>query len=244
MRTLRPSHAFFALTLIAFGILGLVQRDFMPTWGGVGPSLSARVALVYATALLSLVCGIGLLWPRTAVAAARALLAAFAVWLLLIRVPVGIRTPISVGNVWGCADTAVLLATAWVLSGDKGFRIARVLFGLAVIVFGLAHFAYLDRTAPLVPAWLPWHTAWAYFTGGAFIAAGIAVLTGVLARLGATLVTLQMALFTLLVWVPIVTAHPKPFDWTEFFSSWALSAAGWVIADSYRGTPWLGGRAP
>jgi uncharacterized membrane protein len=255
IRIASSGHLAFAATILGLGILGVVQGNFTPVWSGVPKGIPAREALAYLCGVISLLAGIGLLWERAAVIAARLLLPSFLIWLVLVRVPVILRAPTGTGAWWASGNTAVMIAAAWTLyisfakdwdrqrftlaSGDTGLRIARVLFGLGLIPFGVAHFTYLDRTISFVPGWLPWHTAWAVLTGGAFIVAGVAVITGVYARLAAMLVTLQMGLFTLLVWIPIIVGHPKPSDWTEFVSSWALTAAAWVVADSYRGVPWL-----
>jgi uncharacterized membrane protein len=229
----------FAVTMIALGIEGLVKGHLSAIWQPVPKWVPAHEVLQYLCALISLISGVGLLWKRTAVPAARVLLAWVLLWLLLLRVPNVILTP-TIDVAWAVCKTAVMAAAAWVLTGDNGVRIARALYGLALIPLGLAHFVYLQQTAILVPGWLPWHVAWAYITGGTFIAAGVAILIGVLARLAAALSALQIGLFTLLIWVPIVAAGGvKPFQWGEFVVSTVMTACAWVVADSYRGVPWM-----
>jgi uncharacterized membrane protein len=256
MRIASVGHALFAATMIALGVLSLVEGHFAPIWGGVPKDLVAREALVYLCACVCLICGASLFFQRTAAAAARVLFAYLFIWMLVFKLPTIVRAPTVEGSDQSWGETAVLVAGAWVLyawfaapwdkqhlgfaTGDRGVRLARVLYALALIAFGLSHFAYLNLTAPLVPAWLPGHVAWAYFTGGAYLAAAAAVLTGVYARLAAALAALQMGLFTVLVWIPLLAAGVATAGQIgEFIASWALTTAAWVIADSYRGIPWL-----
>ena len=252
LRIVGAGHVVFAVTMMALGILGLVKGDFAPIWQPVPDGVPARGVLVYLCAFVLLATGTGLLWPRGRTVATGTLFAYLAAWLLLLRVPYIFFSP-TIDATWAAAEVAVMVAAAWALyvrfasdrdrkrfgfaTGDLALRLARSLYGLALILFGLAHFLYLEQTAPLVPRWLPWPVGWAYFTGGALIAAGVALLIGVLARLAAALAALEIGLFTLLVWVPVVVRGANAGQWHEFVTSWTLTAGAWVVANSYRAHP-------
>lgn len=248
------SRALFAVTLLGIGITGLITGRFGSIWDSVPRGVPGRGLLAYLCACVSAICGAAMLFPRFAAAASRALLAYLLLWLLLIKGPYIVASPTVEANYQSAGETAVLVAAAWVLyvwlaalwdrrhlrfaAGETGPRLARVLYALALIAFGLSHFAYLQLTAPLVPAWLPAHVFCAYFTGSAYLAAALAILTGVLAPQAAALSALQMGLFTLLVWAPLAVAgRLSSGQWGEFGASWALTVAACVVTASYRGGP-------
>jgi uncharacterized membrane protein len=255
MRIASVGHAFFAAAMIMLGILGLLKGDFAVMWQPVPDAMPLRPALIYLCALLAIATGIGLLFRRTAAIAARVLLVYLLLWLLLLRVPTMLISR-TVDFWWAAAKIAAMAAAAWVLyvwfandadrrrfgfaASANGLYLARLLYALAMIAFGIAHFVYPEPTAGLVPKWLPWHLFWAYFFGATFIAAGVAMIIGVFARLAAALSALEIGMFTVIVWVPIAAAGgASAFQWDETVISIALTAAAWVVAESYRSKPWL-----
>lgn len=251
IRIVSAGHVCLAAMMIWLGALGLAKGDFVQVWQPVPKWVPAREVLASLCAVISLATGIGLLLRTTAAVAARVLVASLMLWLLVFRLPNLFYEKPLVLVAWTFGATAVMTSGAWVLyvwfagdrdrprlglvADDRGVRIARGLYGLSLVPFGLAHFMYLDATTVLIPNWLPWHVAWAYFTGAAFIAAGLAIAFGVLGRMAAVLATLQLGLFGLIVWIPRALAGSlTDFQKGEFVEGWALMAAAWVVADSYR----------
>jgi uncharacterized membrane protein len=250
MRVTTGARTGFAASMAGLGILGFIYSDFALVWQPVPAWVPGRQALAYFSAAIELAGGLALLWSRTAAVASRVLFVYVWIWLLLLRVPELLSRPLVEASWLGCGETAMIVAAAWVLfamltssqersylrfiTTERGVHAAHVLFGLAVLPVGLSHWVYTTESAQLVPAFLPWHVGLAHFTGAAYIAAGVAILTGFLARLAARLCALMMTLITLLVWIPeIVKAPGARLPWTAFVISWTLAAGAWVVADSF-----------
>lgn len=230
----------FAASMMVYGVHALVTREVAGIWGPVPKFVPAQAALSWLVGVVMLACGAGLLWRRTTPPAARALLTWLLLWLVLARLAEAAMAPGVAGYWSGVGETLVVAAATWMLvaAGDRGRLVARVLYGLALIPFGLAHFVYLKETASLVPAWLPSPRAWAMVTGGAYLAAAAALLSGVCARLAAVLAAVQIGGFTALVWLPILASGKADASaWSESVISLALTAAACVIAQGLRRAP-------
>ena len=229
--------------IMALGLACLASADFV-----VGQPLpkafAYRAALAFATAAFLLAAGAALEWRRTTSRAAAAIAAAYALIVLAMDVPAIVANPGIYGIYSGGAEQLAILAGASIVYASSSqtaparaarlTRAGQVAFGACALLFGGAHFAYMNLTAPLVPKFLPpSQEFWAIATGVAHIAAGLALVTGVQARLAAILLTAMYASFTPLVHLPMLLAQPHDHGiWTENAINLALTGAAWVVADS------------
>jgi hypothetical protein len=112
-------------------------------------------------------------------------------------------------------------------------RVPHLGIGVGAISFTLSQILYLPATADLVPKWIPPNqTFWAILTTIAFALAAIAILINRQARLAIRLMTLMLALFGVLVWVPCLIAHAKAhLNRSEFALTFLITGALWMVAD-------------
>src|SRR6202171_1291690 len=113
-RIQQPALTLFAVGMIGLGILALVYGDFAMVWQPVAPWVPGRTALAYASGVLMLLSGVGLLFRATAAWSVRILFPYLIVWALL-KVPALVVAP-QIEAVWlGFGELAVLLSGGWIL---------------------------------------------------------------------------------------------------------------------------------
>ena len=234
----------YGLGVMALAMVSLAWGDFDPGQP-VPKNFPDRPALAYAAAAFMLVAGAADEWRRTVARGAAALTAYYAlVVVILMNGRVVLAHYAEFGAYSGVAEQLAIAAGGLIIYADRAkidaavaarlTRLGQLAFGVCALLFGGAHFFYMNLTAPLVPKWLPpTQEFWAYATGVGQIAAGVAILTGVKARLAAILLTAMYASFTLLVHAPMLLAEPASrMNWSENALNLALIGIAWVVADS------------
>jgi uncharacterized membrane protein YphA (DoxX/SURF4 family) len=242
--TMAFSARFYGLAVIALGMVALVWKDF--DLGQPVPKLFPdRAVLAYAAGAFMVIAGAAVEWRRTAAWGAAGLAVYYG--LIVVLLMWGHLLPAhyaEFGIYSGAAEQLAIAAGGLIVYAARAridsflaarlTRLGQIAFGVCALLFGGAHFFYLNLTVPLVPKWLPPNQVfWAYATGIAHIAAGVAILTGVQARLAAILLAIMFASFTPLVHLPMLLVDPSSrTNWSENALNLALIGAAWVVADS------------
>ncbi len=223
-----------AIAAIGFGAAGLLFHAFPLQDRPIPAALPLRALLSVAASLAMAGAGVAILAPAARRAGAIALALLYALWILVVQLPGTLGMPTIIGMWLGPAELGVLVIAALMLgrpamSGATA-TIARVLFGLCLIVFGACHFVYADITAAMVPAWLPASHFWAYATGAGHMLAGVAIACAVYARLAATMWSAMCASFVVMVHLPRVAAQPGAHaEWAMLFVALSIAASGWIM---------------
>ena len=234
----------YGLGVMALGMVCLAWGDF-DLGQPVPKNFPDRIALAYAAAAFMLVAGAAVEWRRTAAWGAAALTAYYAlIVVILMDGRVVLTHYTEFGSYSDIAEQLAIAAGGLIVYAANAkidaalaarlTRLGQLVFGVCALLFGGAHFFYMNLTAPMVPKWLPpTQEFWGYATGVGHIAAGVAILTGIQARLAAILLTVMFASFTPLVHAPMLLANPASYmNWTENALNLALTGAAWVVADS------------
>ena len=248
MKTATYGRIVFGASAVLFGAIALMWRD-PDTWQTLRQIWRLPFGAIIGTILmvLQIAGGIGITYRRTAHSASVVLGVVYLLFSLACIPGVAAAPAMYVhyGSFFEqfclfCGAVAVYAATEADTTRAAAFgRAARLGLGACAISFTLSQIFYLRLTAGLVPQWIPpSQTFWVILTTTAFGLAAIAILANRRARLAARLMTLMLALFGVLVWIPLLAAHSESHgNWSEFTLTFLITGAAWVVADCTALTP-------
>ena len=257
----RAGQVAYGVGAAGMGVLILLSGNLASVFQPVRPWVPLRQWLAYVSGALLLTGGLALIATKRTWLAALVLTVNFFFWLLVLNLPNALARPMVVGNWEGCGLNMTVVAGGWILLalscrppegraarllGESGVRLARRLYAVGLPLVALAHFLNVRGATVYVPAWLPMRIGWVYLTGAGHVAAGLAILFGVLPRLAAVLEAAQITAFVILVHVPSVYGAPgdRP-QWAMLFYALSIAGSAWLVAVTFGdGQPsWLPGPA-
>jgi hypothetical protein len=141
------------------------------------------------------------------------------------------------GDWENAAKELSLSGGAFVIAGcfskPKLMRLGTILYALTIISFAIDHYLFAQEASDYIPAWVPYHLFWMYFTGTALLGAGIAILFKIRPGLFAALLGSMILIWFIILHIPRVIASPAAYWGSEVASAFlALAYCGiaYVIA--------------
>jgi uncharacterized membrane protein len=131
------------------------------------------------------------------------------------------------------AKELALASGALVVAGlflQKLMPLGVVLFSLTIISFGIDHFLFAHEAADYIPAWVPNHLFWMYFTGSALLGSGIAILLNIRRGLAATLLGGMIFIWFIILHIPRVIADPSDGEIASAMLALAYCGIALIIA--------------
>ena len=111
-------------------------------------------------------------------------------------------------------------------------RLAEMLYALVMGFFGVLHFMNADTMSGWVPDYMPGDgKIWIYITGGALIAAGLAILINKFKTAACYLLAVMLLIF-------VFTMHLQPAmkgDWVNLLKDTGLAMAAIIIGNNGSG---------
>ena len=262
-RSMRAGVTLYGLASAACGVMDLIWRDFDRAHQPIqafGDHIPGSGIMAYTTAIVMIAGGVAILWRRSARAGAAALAIIYFIFAIfwfprLYTAPhfLGQRISVYVGVLAGVGMELIAFAGGALvyvtLAGSatpkssssapwpqwpRAILIARWIFGLCAIDFGLNHLLDVKDNLIYAPKWMPFGPGfWVMLTGICFVLAGLAILSGIQDALAARLLGLMFLAFNLFALPQFIFADPHEHAaWGGNAFNLALVAACWILADA------------
>ncbi len=239
----------FAVAISAIGAENVIcARDGEAVFPVI-PFLPGIPLLAYLAGIALLAAGLSIATKIKARLAATLLGVLFFLCVVFLQISRVAASPLDIAVRTGAFETLAFCASAWILAGTlpiDGSRLAswdnaasrlaapgRYFFAVSSVIFGIDHLLIPQFIASLVPAWIPWSLFWAYFTGAAFIAAGVCIAIRWMADWAAALLGKMFLLWFLLLHVPrvaTVKGSHNPDEWSSAFIALGICGGCWIAA--------------
>lgn len=223
-----PGRLMLAAGFVGFGLISL---HFHHQIDGLQP-FEIGSSWAWLNSLVLALGGIGLAWSRSA-RATGLILWGLLTLLLFAHAPGLLAEPGNAVRWVSAAEVLGLLCACMIIAAPDrpDLRLAaRLAVGLMLVLFGAVHWMYVGAVAGLIPEWMPGRAVWPWITGAANLAAGLALISGVLPRLASALVGAMFASWIVLVHLPRLLAAPGDRgEWVACALAFALAGVVWTI---------------
>ena len=249
----RVGRILFGVATMVFGL-----QQFIYPVSGVGlefipGNAPGHIVLAYLSGLLLYVCGMSILMKTRARTSAILLASFFLLCVIIFQL-----TKVF-ANIHDLIERTVAFETLALCSGSlivagllpperyesrKLLCAARMMknwgqyiLAICMIVFGIDHLEVAQYVASLIPAWIPFHLFWVYFTAFGFVAGAISFLiqnktfSPEIFRWGGPLLGFMFLLWVLVLHTPRVAANiHNGNEWNSAFVALAMSGCVWLAS--------------
>lgn len=242
-----------AFDTVAAGVFDLVWGGFDSAHQPIqafGDNIPGCEVMAYITGVWMVTAGLALLWRRSARTGAVALALIYLIFTIFwlprfYNAPkyLGFHIPVLVGVFAGFGSQLIVAVAGALLYVSPTRRdvlwsrtilVARWIFGICSIDFGLSHLTDIRANLFYVPKWTPFgQEFWVILTGICFVLAGLAILSAALDDLAARLLALMFLAFNVVALPQFIIAQPRDHvPWGGYAYNLAAVAASWILADA------------
>ena len=232
----QPGPWLFALGMTGLGVIQIAFQACLPGLKPLPAGWDANGPMAIVMGAVLVLGGVGLLLDASRRWAGLVLAAFWLGWLLAGHVTGLMGAPAN-ASLWVSATQVMTFAAVGAMLSDRfthGCRLARIVLGLTLLLFGAVHWLYPGTIVGMISGWVPVATFWPWVTGAIQIAAGLMILIGFRAALAAFVVGLMWLSWVFVIHIPRLLAAPGDlFEWTFMLTAVTLAGAAWSVREHF-----------